>query len=186
MWQAQSCDDSLSYVGAGLSVHGVNREPGHEPVRGSRSSAKPLAPSSTVNAKPPKFVRFASAPFDARRTGSLDDPATAHSLAAIEAALQKCGGSASVEAIARIRARAASRSWLLRRRCPSALPCCRWRARPARFASLFAAQRRVGPFTPARRAVQRRAGPGWWCIRPSCALRPRRRRRGGPVWCYAT
>ena len=66
------------------------------------SFAKPLAPSSTVNAKPPKFVRFASAPFDARRTRSLDDPATAHSLAAIEAALQKCGGSASVEAIARI------------------------------------------------------------------------------------
>ena len=33
-----------------------------------------VAPSSTVNAKPPKFVRFASAPFDARRTGSLDDP----------------------------------------------------------------------------------------------------------------
>ncbi|EOD07535.1 hypothetical protein EMIHUDRAFT_453336 [Emiliania huxleyi CCMP1516] len=61
-----------------------------------------VAPSSTVNAKPPKFVRFASAPFDARRTRSLDDPATAHSLAAIEAALQKCGGSASVEAIARI------------------------------------------------------------------------------------
>ena len=46
-----------------------------------------VAPSSTVNAKPPKFVRFASAPFDARRTRSLDDPATAHSLAAIEAAL---------------------------------------------------------------------------------------------------